>query len=373
MQVVGADDILGFLRDLTVFRRQKLGTHRRVHNVEERLSRRAGQLPCEIGDQIPHKRLRDGAVDAVHGHVVAVIGRPAERQLGKISRAHDDAAACIRDIHEHLRALARLCILISHVMHCRIMADIRKMNLHGMADVDGLYRHAERLGQGHGVAFRPHRRAEARHRHGDDITALPIQHVHRARTNKQRKRRIQTARNADDRGFRAGMREPAAQSRGLNPDDALRALFKFLLIGRNKRTLGKFWRRNVMHLRLKRNSQVIRRISGFGNIGFRFESFVRKAEHIEHGGLHTLVERRALREKSAVLRNHAVTGENHVRRRFRAARVGIHICADGARGLPGDKRTSVIRLADDLIACAEIDDDLRARCRMEQRGRRHHP
>ena len=70
------------------------GLHRGVEDVAPARLRRTGspaavRLVCH---ELPHQRLGHRSVDAVHRHVVAVVGRPAERQLGEVPRADDQPA-----------------------------------------------------------------------------------------------------------------------------------------------------------------------------------------------------------------------------------------------------------------------------------------
>ena len=89
-----------------------------------------------------HKRLGHARVDGVHAHVVAVIGSPAERQLRQVARANDKTASLVGQIHQNLRTLARLAVLVGHVLHGRIMLDILKVLLHGSMDRDLAKAHA---------------------------------------------------------------------------------------------------------------------------------------------------------------------------------------------------------------------------------------
>lgn len=89
-----------------------------------------------------HKRLGHARVDGVHAHVVAVIGSPAERQLRQVARADDKTASLIGQIHQNLRTLAGLAVLVSHVLHGRIVLDVLKMLLHGCMDRDFAETHA---------------------------------------------------------------------------------------------------------------------------------------------------------------------------------------------------------------------------------------
>ena len=89
-----------------------------------------------------HKRLGHARVDGIHAHVVTVIGSPAECQLRQVARADDKAASLIGQIHQNLRALAGLAVLVGHVLDGRIVLDVLKMLLHGCMDRDFAEAHA---------------------------------------------------------------------------------------------------------------------------------------------------------------------------------------------------------------------------------------
>ena len=93
MKLIGADKILRLLGDRPVLRRRKkLRRDRRVEHVEQHLCETL--IPAgvrEIADEMAHQRLRDRRIHSVHRHMIAVVRRPAERELREIARADDEA------------------------------------------------------------------------------------------------------------------------------------------------------------------------------------------------------------------------------------------------------------------------------------------
>ena len=81
------------------------------------------------------KSLGHGGVDAVHGHVIAVIGGPAQSQFGHVAGADDHAAALVGNVHEHLGTLSGLTVFVGHIMAGRILLDIPKMQRHCLFDI----------------------------------------------------------------------------------------------------------------------------------------------------------------------------------------------------------------------------------------------
>ena len=83
MQLVGTHEVLGPLRDRAVSGGgQELRRDGRVQHVEKDAC--LVRVPAGVGHvahQMAHERLGHAGVHRVHGHVVAVVGGPAERQL----------------------------------------------------------------------------------------------------------------------------------------------------------------------------------------------------------------------------------------------------------------------------------------------------
>ena len=50
--------------------------------------------------QMAHQCLRHGGIDAVHGHMIPVVGGPAQRQLRHVSCASDHSSGLVCNIHE---------------------------------------------------------------------------------------------------------------------------------------------------------------------------------------------------------------------------------------------------------------------------------
>ena len=87
-----------------------------------------------MGHQVPHQGLGDGRIDGIHTHVVAVIRRPAQRQLGKIAGADDQPAVLVCQVHQHLGPLPRLGVFIGDVVVLRVLADVPEMLQNRRAD-----------------------------------------------------------------------------------------------------------------------------------------------------------------------------------------------------------------------------------------------
>ena len=140
MQFVRTDQVFCFLADVAIFVcRYQFGANRCVHDIQQ------GGLGRFVGhplDQMFHQRLGDRGVDAIHAHVVAVVRGPSQSQFRQVTSSHYHAIHLVSHIHQNLRTLARLAVLVGHVLHGRIMLDILKVLLHGSMDRDLAKAHA---------------------------------------------------------------------------------------------------------------------------------------------------------------------------------------------------------------------------------------
>ena len=138
MELVGADQILCFLADLSVLRRQKLGAYRRVEDIQQHLLQHFFAFAAGIRTichQMAHQCLGHADVYAIHRHMIAVIGRPAQCKLRHIPGSDDKSVALVGEIHQYLSAFPRLPIFIGYIVLVHILTDIPKMHLHRLADV----------------------------------------------------------------------------------------------------------------------------------------------------------------------------------------------------------------------------------------------
>ena len=223
MQLIRADEILGFLADLAVRGRQQLGRYRCIQNIAQHGFQHTARAARLVIDQIAHQRFGDGGVHTVHTHMVTVIGRPAERQFGQIARADHHAALLVRQIHQHQRAHTRLRVFKGYAVIVPVVSNVGKVLIDRRLDVYGLQGHAVGFRQLFRVAAGAGGRAEARHGNGKDAPAVQTEAVKRMRHHNERQRRIQPAGQADHHGFRVGVRNTARQTGRLNGQDLLAA------------------------------------------------------------------------------------------------------------------------------------------------------
>ena len=136
VKLVRSDQVLRLLGDLSVLRRQELRAYRCVENVIEDVRKCLVTAGIRVvADQMAHQSLRDRGIHSVHGHVITVVGCPAERQLGHISCSDNHAVCLVREVHEDQGAVSRLSVLISHIVDRRIMSDILEVGGNCFSDI----------------------------------------------------------------------------------------------------------------------------------------------------------------------------------------------------------------------------------------------
>ena len=221
VKLVGADGILGLLGGLSVDRRQKLGANRRIDDIRQDRSDLTSHFFRVPGDDRPDKRFRDAAVDVVHRHLVAAVGRPAERRFGQVAGANGQAAFAVGDVHQYLRALPRLGVLIGRVVEIIRMRDILEMAFQGALDVDRPVFYAKLFHQGAGVALRAAGSSETGHRDAKDRSRAETAQSLGFPCDKQRQSGVKAAGHADNGAFGLGMLHASLKAAALDGENLL--------------------------------------------------------------------------------------------------------------------------------------------------------
>ena len=73
--------------------------------------------------------------------MVAIVCGPSQGQLTQVACAHHEASDLVCQVHQDLRTLPCLRILVGHIMHLRVMPDILKVLHHRLSDIDFLDGH----------------------------------------------------------------------------------------------------------------------------------------------------------------------------------------------------------------------------------------
>ena len=106
MKFIGSHEIFGLLLDITQFvGRNQFRRDRRIHDVEQCLR---SHLTRYIGDEVTDERLGHTGIDAIHRHVITIIGGPSQSEFREITSTDDDGILLVGNIHQNLRALSGL-------------------------------------------------------------------------------------------------------------------------------------------------------------------------------------------------------------------------------------------------------------------------
>ena len=83
----------------------------------------------------------------------------------------------IGQIHQDLRALARLCVFIGYIVHRRVVADVAKMPAHSIVDGYCVEGHSQETGELFCIAFCAPGCPKTGHRDSQDALARKLERV----------------------------------------------------------------------------------------------------------------------------------------------------------------------------------------------------
>ena len=237
-------------------------------------------------------------------------------------------------------------------------------------DVHGFQRHAVGLSELFGVAFGAGGRAEARHRDGQNALAVEFEHIKRMYEHNESQRGIQAAGQADDRRLGVCVAQAGRQTGRLKRQNFLAALVAECLIRRNERRARETAVDQIVLRLLERE----RDLAAFDRLEcVHALTLVGEALKVDVGVDDALREHLALSQQCTVLRDEVVTRENKVLCGLAEACVRVEIRAEQTAGLLTHEVAAIARLADDLIRCGQVDDNVRAHLRQRSRRRIRHP
>ena len=163
--------------------------------------------------------------------MVAVIGGPSQRQLRQVARTHHESAQLIAEVHQNLRTLTSLTVLVGHVMDIRVVADVLEMLRHRLGNAYLAHGDAQALHQADGIAIGAAGGAKARHGDANDALAVVAQFIEGLYAYQQGQGGVETTTDADNHLLAVGVGEALGQSRHLNIKNLFTALLHHVVRG----------------------------------------------------------------------------------------------------------------------------------------------
>ena len=373
MQFIGAHQILGALCDLAVvLGGQQLRGHRGVEDVQQHLFQgRGGGNVGFVPDKVAHQRFGYACVHAVHAHVVAVVGGPAQGQLGKVAGAHHQAAGAVGSVHQLQGAHAGLAVLVGHVQHALVLADVPEVAVHRGGNVDLGKADVQLVTEDLRIAAGALGGAKAGHGHGQHIGGGAAQLFHGAHGHQQGKAAVQTAGNADDGCFGAGVLKTLGQAVGLHLQNQLTALGTQLLVVGDKGG-------GVYPAGQHGVGQGQVELHGLVALGAGLKAGVARPLRFHPLAVQLCLGKTARKglhfsQQGAVLGDQVVACEHHVLGAPAVARRGVQVAAEQAGRLVLHQCPAVLGLAHRFIAGRKVGDDGSACQCVEGGGRQGAP
>ena len=303
--------------------------------------------------------------------MVAVVGRPAQRQLRKVARAHHKAAGAVGKVHQLQRAHTRLPVFKGDIQHGLILPDIGKVAAHGVGNANFLKAYAQLPAQNFGVAAGALGGAKAGHGHRQHIGGGAVQLLHGAHCHQQGKTAVQAAGNANDRCFCVGVLQPLGKAVGLHLQNQLAAGGAALRVTGHKGcgadAAGEY---RFLRCKVKFHRDValgaVLKAGVAGTLGFH-------ALAVQLGLGVVARKGRSLGKDAAVLGDEVMPGKHHVGGAFAVPCRGVQVAAQQPGRLVCHQCAAVLGLAHGLIAGRKVCNDGRARQCVEGGGRQGAP
>ena len=112
--------------------------------------------------------------------MVAIVGGPAERQFRQIAGTHHKTIGLVGNVHQNLRAFARLCVLVRDIAEGCVVIYVGKMLHYGFSDVYFAQCDAKCLHEANCIVVCAIGCAESGHCDPDNSTSIQAEKIKRA-------------------------------------------------------------------------------------------------------------------------------------------------------------------------------------------------
>ncbi len=235
VQLIRPDKVFRLLPDMPLASAGTNSADGRVHDVAQdgggvSLQPGFGRIAHQTADEC----LGNARVDAVHAHVVAVVGGPAQGQFRQVSRTDDDSSQLVGEVHEYLRALTGLRVLIRRVVLVHVVTDVFEVPDDTLGDIDFPDGHPEVGHQLQGVVVSAVGGAETGHGDAHDSLAVVAQLVESTHAGQQRQGAVEPAADTQDNPLGLRVEHALDQSHRLNAENGLASVVHIAVIGKER-------------------------------------------------------------------------------------------------------------------------------------------
>ena len=182
------------------------------------------------------QRLWHTRIYGIHTHVVTIIGTPSQGKFAKVARTNDKSVHLITQIHQNLRTLTRLCVLISRIVYLWIMTNILKMLQNRGFNINLTNRDTKTLHECHSILIGSACCSEPWHGNAYNSLTIKSKLIKGLDNDKEGKGGIKSTANTNNCRFAISMYQPLRQSTHLNIIDFIASILHILCL-RNKRML----------------------------------------------------------------------------------------------------------------------------------------
>ena len=144
---------------------------------------------------MPDQCLWHRSIHGIHGHMISVVRCPPQCKFRQISGSDHKRIFFVRNVHQNLRAFPRLGIFICHIMHRRVLSDIRKMHIYRLTDIHFHKFCPKALNQFDSIVICAVGCPESRHGDGRNSLTIPPTQIKGSHGHQKCQRRIQSSGN----------------------------------------------------------------------------------------------------------------------------------------------------------------------------------
>ena len=303
--------------------------------------------------------------------MITVVSGPPQGKFAQIPGTDYKTTVFIGVIHQFQSPYPSLTILKSDIIGVGILADVRKMAIDCIGDVDFIKGNTQGFTQNLGIGACTFGGTKARHGQSHDFLGITFQHFAGTYRHQQRQAAVQTTGNHHYGAPGMGVLHALGKALCLNAQNQLTAFCAAGGIQRYKRSRRNFTCQRELtghHLKLHRSISF-----RLGNKRGVTLPLLNHTAQIQLCKRFLRCKRRSFGQHSTVFGNQIVPGKRHVGGAFAVPCIRIQITAKQAGTLTGYQLSPVRGFADGFIAGRKVGDHSSTRQSMGAAGRYRRP